>query len=370
MRQLKRRVTVCLIAMMAAGSVSTLAFADSTEGSRSYGPALTLTGTEADLASKIHSGTNLKIDVPEGGNIAGTLVARGKDNVMLIDGTKGTIGKDDGKADDTITITVHSKYLDSAFIKNHYDLDKDYSGTLTVNDPIVAKAEKGGTIQIEGKNMNFNLLYAHKNQWYEPAAEEEYHSSVIVHLTGDLVAGDANNEIGDRGNDWISQSGIAGGSYRVGDIQTRSGEGIISVDANSMTINSVSGFEESEITLKAKDFIKANNVSNRHESKLTMRAKTIEMNGLGTNSDLAETVVGDENTESLTVHDSVVLSGGRSKMALTGKSIHLEGGLEFDETSTSSIKSKTADTFSIKGNDVSMKGNIILAGDERLKRIR
>lgn len=364
MRQLKRRVTVCLIAMMAAGSVSTLAFADSTEGSRSYGPALTLTGPEADLASKIHSGTNLKIDVPEGGNLAGTLVARGKYNVMLIDGTKGTIGKDDGKADDTITIIVHSKYLDSAFIKNHYDLDKDYLGTLTVNDPIVAKAEKGGTIQIEGKNMNFNLLYAHKNQWYEPADEEEYHSSVIVHLTGDLVAGDANNEIGDRRNDWISQSGIAGGSYRVGDIQTRSGEGIISVDANFMTINSVSGFEETEITLKAKDFIKANNVSNRHESKLTMRAKTIEMNGLGTNSDLAETVVGDENTESLTVHDSVVLSGGRSKMALTGKSIHLEGGLEFDETSTSSIKSKTADTFSIKGNDVSMKGNIILAGDE------
>lgn len=364
MRQLKRRVTVCLIAMMAAGSVSPLAFADSTEGSRSYGPALTLTGPEADLASKIHSGTNLKIDVPEGGNLAGTLVARGKYNVMLIDGTKGTIGKDDGKADDTITIIVHSKYLDSAFIKNHYDLDKDYSGTLTVNDPIVAKAEKGGTIQIEGKNMNFNLLYAHKNQWYEPADEEEYHSSVIVHLTGDLAYGDANNEIGDRRNDWISQSGIAGGSYRVGDIQTRSGEGIISVDANFMTINSVSGFEETEITLKAKNFIKANNVSNRHESKLTMRAKTIEMNGLGTNSDLAETVVGDENTESLTVHDSVVLSGGRSKMALTGKSIHLEGGLEFDETSTSSIKSKTADTFSIKGNDVSMKGNIILAGDE------
>lgn len=117
MRQLKRRVTVCLIAMMAAGNVSTLAFADSTEGSRSYGPALTLTGPEADLASKIHSGTNLKIDVPEGGNLAGTLVARGKDNVMLIDGTKGTIGKDDGKADDTITIIVHSKYLDSAFIK-------------------------------------------------------------------------------------------------------------------------------------------------------------------------------------------------------------------------------------------------------------
>ena len=131
-----------------------------------------------------------------------------------------------------------------------------------------------------------------------------------------------------------------------------------------MTINSVSGFEETEITLKAKDFIKANNVSNRHESKLTMRANTIEMNGLGTNSDLAETVVGDENTESLTVHDSVVFSGGRSKITLTGKSIHLEGGLEFDETSTSSIQSKTADTFSIKGNDVSMKGNIILAGDE------
>ena len=99
MRQLKRRVTVCLIAMMAAGSVSTLAFADSTEGSRSYGPALTLTGPEADLASKIHSGTNLQIDVPEGGNLAGTLVARGKYNVMLIDGTKGTIGKDDGKAE-------------------------------------------------------------------------------------------------------------------------------------------------------------------------------------------------------------------------------------------------------------------------------
>ena len=78
MRQLKRRVTVCLIAMMAAGNVSTLAFSDSTEGSRSYGPALTLTGPEADLASKIHSGTNLKIDVPEGGNLAGTLVARGK----------------------------------------------------------------------------------------------------------------------------------------------------------------------------------------------------------------------------------------------------------------------------------------------------
>lgn len=87
MRQLKRRVTVCLIAMMAAGGVSTLAFADSSEGSRSYGPALTLTGPEADLASKIHSGTNLKIDVPEGGNLAGTLVARGKGNVMSIDGT-------------------------------------------------------------------------------------------------------------------------------------------------------------------------------------------------------------------------------------------------------------------------------------------
>ena len=117
----------------------------------------------------------------------------------------------------------------------------------------------------------------------------------------------------------------------MGDIQTRSGESIISVDANSMTINSVSGFEETEITLKAKDFIKANNVSNRHESKLTMRANTIEMNGLGTNSDLAETVVGDENTESLTVHDSVVFSGGRSKITLTGKSIHLEGGLRSEE---------------------------------------
>lgn len=101
-------MTVCLIAMMAAG-VFRRSLCGQHRRVQSYGPALTLTGTEADLASKIHSGTNLKIDVPEGGNIAGTLVARGKDNVMLIDGTKERSGRTMAK----LTIRLRSPSIRS-----------------------------------------------------------------------------------------------------------------------------------------------------------------------------------------------------------------------------------------------------------------
>lgn len=335
----------------------------STVVSRDYGPMIQVTGTAGEQDLKIHSGWNTTIKPNKDGYLIGTVVAFGKGNTVTMDAGEGNLGADDKKADEVMKIRIDATKLEGDFFKRNYK-EYYYTGDFIINDPIVAKAESGGTIVLKGKDMNFNLLYALKNNHAEKGTTEELKSTIKVDLMGDLIAGDANNAWDTARPDWLRQSGIAGGSFRTGDIDTGAGDGVILVKAKNVKAFNVKTYEESEIKIEAKENVYVNSLNNTHESKMDVYGKKIDvLKGVGASSGEAVSHIGNENTETINIGGVIVLNSS-SEMYLQAKDkISMLGGWDFTDNLSKTKKTKQ-DIFDIKTANLDVQGDMTFHGDK------
>ena len=252
-----------------------------------------ITATEEAHKEKIHLvGGKQNVDLNFNGkneNIIGAMGAAGAGSVLNINGNATTtIGKDNGKDDDTMYGKMD--YPDINHKPAHYEKN------FKIKDLALVTAMNGGVVNITGGSMNLDMLYARNG-----SDDANNPVSVInVNLTGDLLGGDSKVALGTYQEDFLRQLGGVGYKYYTGDVIARR-QAEINIKANNVSLNNVKSTTDAAITIVAQNDLDIKTLLVHHDATGKVTGKNVTVGSVGSVNGGVQIDIGDSRTQQVTI---------------------------------------------------------------------